>query len=71
MNQPPELREKKGITYLEPAMKFNLGTLSYMPTMPRKLSNNKLPKKEKVKVWVLSAILILIMIILLWFNIIK
>ena len=63
MNQVSEIREQKNITYLEPSMRFNPGTLSYEPNL-KKFNKTKLKRREKIKVWVLSAILILLMILI-------
>ena len=61
------LKEQPGVTYLEPPMKFNLGTLKSEPYIPKKIKNKKLPRREKIKVWVLIIILLLIILMISYF----
>ena len=62
MNLPKELVPDPKITYITPSMKFNYGTLKYEPVFPKTLSNEKLPRSTKIKVWLLGTVLILIII---------
>ena len=62
MNLPKELVPDPNTEYLVPSMKFNYGTLKYEPVMPGKISNKKLAKSTKIKVWLLGIVLILILI---------
>lgn len=62
MNVDKELIPDPNTKYLDPSMKFNLGTLKYEPVIPRKLSNQRLEKGTKLKAWLLGIILILILI---------
>jgi adenine specific DNA methylase Mod len=56
----PEIKERKGITYLQPSMNFNPGTLSYEPKL---FSHNKpLGRKTKIKVYFISIFLIMLIL---------
>lgn len=64
MKLPKELRSNPNIKYLVPDMKFNLGTLKYEPFLPKEISDNKLPRKIKIKIWLLGIALVLILLLL-------
>ena len=57
-----ELIPDKNTKYLDLDMKFNLGTLAYEPSLPRKISNQKLERKTKTASYLLIGILLLILI---------
>ena len=57
----PELKEQPGVKYLTPKMRFNLGTLSYVPVIPKKISKQPLKRKEKTKFWFLVVLIILLL----------
>lgn len=61
--------KSRNTIYLSPSMKFNPGIMAYEPLIYKKINkDNKIPKKEKTKIAILSALLIILLILILLYS---
>ncbi len=60
--------KSRNTIYLSPSMKFNPGIMAYEPNISNKIKNKKIPKKEKLKIAILSALLIILLILILLYS---
>ena len=67
MKESSKSNKKSKIRYIQPRMRFNAGTMSYEPVLPKSKQSvdKRMSKVEKINAWAVITLIIMLILLLL------